>query len=67
MIIKTLNIQSFATVGLSGLVPGISLGNAGVRQSPVLAAVEGEGLALAGGDDRVEAAATQGVGVDASF
>ena len=40
---------------------------AGVRQSPVLAAVEGEGLALAGGDDRVEAAATQSVGVDASF
>ena len=45
-------------------LPGIAGSDAGVSKFPVFAAVEGVGLALAGGDYRVQATVTQGVSVD---
>ena len=46
--------------------PGISGRDISVSEFPVFAAVESVGLALAGGDNRVQAAVTQGVSVDTS-
>ena len=46
--------------------PGISGRDISVSEFPVFAAVESVGLALAGGDNRVQAAVAQGVSVDTS-
>ena len=48
------------------MLPGISWSDVSVSEFPVLAAEEGVGLTLAGGDYRVQAAVTQGVSVDPS-